>query len=129
MSQFVENSTDFAADCRRHGGRCPVVRENILLLDDGDEFAAVSRLQRKCGYVVIIPDTAHDEKALLYHFSCQRMTDVVKQIFHGCMEAPTSFPQQASEMSLGELYRRGITMPYDDCKARVEAFDFEDASP
>lgn len=128
MSQFVENPTDFAADCQRQDGRCTVVRENILFLDDGNEIAAVDRLQWNCGYVVIIPDASYKGKALLYHTSCQRMTDVVKQMFDDCLEAPVSFPQRASEMTIGELHRRCVTISYDDCRVRVEGFGFQGAS-
>ncbi len=128
MRKFVENPTDFAAECLRRNGRCKVVRENILFLDDGKELAAVDHLQWKCGYVVIIPDMSRKGKALLYHTSCQRMTDAVKQIFQGCLEAPVSFPQQASEMTLGEMYRRCVTISYDDCRVRVEGFCFQGAS-
>ena len=88
MGQFVENYTDFSVECLRQDGRCTVVRENILFLDDGNELAAVDHLQWKCGHVVIIPDMSHEGKALLYHTSCLRMTDVVKKIFHDCLEAP-----------------------------------------
>ena len=128
MSQFVQNPTDFAMDCLRHDGRCTVVRENILFLDEGNELAAVGHLRWKCECVAIIPDMSHKRKALLYHTSCQRMTDVVKQIFHDCLEAPVSLPQRASEMTVGEMHRRGVTISYDDCRARVEGFDFQSAS-
>ncbi len=128
MSQLVENPTDFAAECLRQNGRCMVVRENILFLDDGKELAAVDHLQWKCGYVVILPDMSYEGKALLYHTSCQRMTDVIKQIFQDCLEAPESLPQRASEMTIGELHRRCVTISYDDCRARVEGFDFQGAS-
>ncbi|MDH3230553.1 MAG: hypothetical protein OEN55_12245 [Alphaproteobacteria bacterium] len=128
MSQFVENPTDFSPECRLQDGRCMVVRENILFLDDGKELAAVDRLQWKCGYVVVIPDTSHKEKAWLYHTSCQRMTDVVEQIFQDCLEAPVSLPQHTSEMTLGELHRRCVTISYDDCRARVDRFDFQGES-
>ncbi len=128
MSQFVENPTDFSAECRRQNGRCTVVQENILFLDEGQEPAAVDRLQWKCGYIVIIPDMSCEGQALLYHTSCQRMTDVVTQIFQNCLEAPVSVPQRTSEMTLGELYRRSITMSYDDCRVRVEGFGFQGAS-
>lgn len=104
-----------------------VVRENIFFLDDGNELAAVDRLQWKCGHVVIIPDVSYKGKALLYHTSCRRMTDVVKQIFQDCLEAPVSFPQQASEMTLGEMHRRGVAISYDDCRIRVDGFGFHGA--
>ena len=128
MSQFVENTTDFSAECRRQDGRCAVVRENFLFMDDGTELAAVDRLQWKCGYVVIVPDMSRKGKALLYHTSCQRMTDVVTQIFDDCLEAPVSLPQHASEMSLGELQRQRVNISYDDCRARVGGFGFQDVS-
>lgn len=128
MSQFVENPIDFSAECRLQNGRCVVVRENILFLDDGNELAAVDRLQWKCGCVVIIPDMSYKGKALLYHTSCQRMTDVVKQIFQNCLEAPVSFRQRDSEMTLGEMHRRCVAISYDDCRVRVEGFDFQGAS-
>jgi hypothetical protein len=128
MSQFVENPADFSAECRLQDGRCAVVRENILFLDDGNELAAVDHLQWKCGYVAIIPDTSHKGKALLYHTSCQRMTDVVDQIFQECLEAPVSLPQHTSETTLGELHRRRVTISYDDCRSRVQGFDFQGAS-
>ena len=127
MSQFVENTTDFSAECRRQDGRCAVVRENFLFLDDGTELAAVDRLQWKCGYVVIVPDMSRKGRALLYHNSCQRMTDVVTQIFQDRLEAPVSLPQHESEMSLGELHRRCVDISYDDCRARVAGFDFRNA--
>lgn len=127
MSPFAENSTDFAAECARRNGRCKVARDNFLLLDDGKELAAVDQLQNKCGYVVIIPDDAYQGKAWLYHTSCQRMTDVVGQIFSDCLEAPVSLPQAASEMSLGEMHRRRVTIAYDACKARIDEFGFQDA--
>ena len=128
MSQFVENPTDFSAECRRQNGRCTVVRENVIFLDEGDELAAVDRLQWKCGYVVIVPDMSYEGKAVLYHTSCQRMTDVVKQIFEDCLEAPVGLTQHASEMSLGELHRRRVTISYDDCRARVDGFGFQGTS-
>lgn len=129
MRQFVENPVHFAADCLRQEGQCRVARENILFLDDGMELAAVDRLQRKCGHVVIIPDTpSKTGKAWLYHTSCQRMTDVVMQVFQDCLEAAVSLPQSNSEMTVGELHRRRVTISYDDCRARVERFHFEDAS-
>ncbi|MDP6774051.1 MAG: hypothetical protein QGI63_07250, partial [Rhodospirillales bacterium] len=125
MSQFVENPTDFSAECMVQEGRCMIDRENIVFLDDGNELAAVDRLQWKCGYVVIIPDKSYEGKALLYHTSCQRMTDVVKQIFKNCLEAPVSVPQRTSEMTLGEMHRRCVTLSYDDCRVRVEGFGFQ----
>lgn len=128
MSQFVENPTDFSADCLRQDGRCAVVRENFLFLDDGQELAAVDHLQWKCGHVVIVPDVSYKGRALLYHTSCQRMTDVVKQIFPDCLEAPVSLPQGASEMTIGELHRRCVNISYDDCRVRVEGFGFQGAS-
>ncbi len=128
MTQFVENSADFSAECRRQNGRCMVVRENVFFLDDGKELAAVDHLQWHCGCVVIIPDMSCKAKALLYHTSCQRMTDLVKQIFQDCLEAPVSLPQHASEMTLGELHRRCVTISYDECRVRVEGFGFQGAS-
>ena len=128
MSQFVENSTDFGAECLRHKGRCKVVRENILFLDNGNELAAVDHLQWKCWDVVIVPDMSYQEKVLIYHTSCQRMTDVVKQVFQDCLEVPVSLPQRTSEMTVGELHRRCATISYADCRLRVEGFSFKGAS-
>ena len=128
MKQFVQNPIHFAADCVQKDGRCSVVRKNFLFLDDGKELAAVDYLQKKCGHVVIIPDASYEGRALLYHTSCQRMTDVVNQIFPDCLEAPVSLPQAPSEMTVGELHRRSITISYDDCRARVEGFGFQDAA-
>jgi len=105
-----------------------VVRENIIFLDDGKETSAVDHLQWKCGHVVIIPDMSHKGNALIYHTSCQRMTDVVKQIFQDCLEAPVSLPGLNSETTLGEIHRRDITISYDDCKVRVDGFGFQGAS-
>ena len=122
MNQFVQNSTEFSAECRWQNGLCTVVRENIVFLNDGQEISAVDHLQWKCGHVVIIPDTSNKGQALLYHTSCQRMTDVVSQIFQNSLEAPASLPQHYSEMTVGELHRRCVTIPYDDCKAKVEGF-------
>ena len=101
-----------------------MIRENILFLDEENELAAVERLQMKCGYVVITPDMSRKGKALLYHSSCQRMTDVVTRIFEDCLEAPASFAQPISELTLGELYRRSVTISYDDCRVKVDDFRF-----
>ena len=128
MNQFVKNPTDFSEACRLHDGQCEVVRENILFLDDGEELDAVDNLQRKCGSVVIVPDPSQEGQALLYHTSCQRMTDAVKQIFEERLEAPVRLPQHVAELSLGELHRRAVALSYDDCRARVEAFGFQGAS-
>ena len=124
MSPFVANPVDFSADCARENGQCVVVREQFLFLDDGKEQAAIAHLQTKCGHVVIIPDASDKGRALLYHTGCGRMTDVVNQIFQDDLEAPASLPQYASEMTVGELHRRCVTIPYDDCKAKVEGFSF-----
>lgn len=124
MGRFVTNPTGFSADCARENGQCAVVRDNFFFLDDGEEPAAVAYLQERCGYVVIIPDVANADHALLYHTSCQRMTDVVSQIFRDSLEAPAKLPQHFSEMTVGELHRRRVTIPYDDCKLRVEGFSF-----
>jgi hypothetical protein len=128
MSQFVQNPVHFAADCVRPDGRCLVVRENFLFLNDGKELSAVDYLQSKCGHVVIIPDRSHKGKALLYHTSCQRMADVVNQIFPDCLEAPVRLPQAAPEMTVGELHRRSVAISYDDCRARIDDFDFPAAA-
>ncbi|MBE0620636.1 MAG: hypothetical protein IH605_08605 [Burkholderiales bacterium] len=124
MSKYVENPVHFAAECARQKGHCAVVRENILFLDDGKEHTAINYLQKKCGNVVIAPDADDKGRALLYYTSCERMGDVVSQIFQHCLEAPMSLPQPASEMTVGELYRRRVTVSYDDCRARVENFRF-----
>lgn len=128
MRTYVENPIHFAAECVRKDGRCVIVRDNILFLDDGSDLAAVDHLHRKCGHVVIVPDASDRAKALLYHTSCDRMADVVKQIFRECLEAPVSLPQLDAEMTVGELHRRRVTMSYDDCRATVEGFDFQGAS-
>jgi len=121
MSRFIENPTDFSAECSCKGGHCAIVPENFLFLDDGNELAAVGRLQSKCGHVVIIPDESGE--AVLYHTSCQRMSDVVSQIFEEHLGAPASLPHAASaEMTLGALYRRRITIAYEHCRTRVEGF-------
>jgi hypothetical protein len=121
VSRFVDNSVEFAAECKYRGGHCAVLRKNILFLDDAREIAAVDCIQAKCGHVVIIPDSSG---ALLYHTSCARMTDVVNQIFPDCLGAPVSLPYAAPEMSVGELQRHHVGIPYVDCQARVRDFDF-----
>ena len=124
MREFLKNSTDFAADCVRQEGQCGVFRDNFLFLDDGDELAAIGRLQVRCGHVVIIPDTSETERAVLYHTSCQRMTDVVEQIFEHHLEEPASLPGAAAEMTVGGLYRRCVTISYERCRAKVATFVF-----
>jgi len=124
MGQFVENPADFSAQCRLQDGRCAVLRDNVLFLEDGNELDAVERLEWKCGYVVIIPDAEREGTALLYHTSCQRMADAVNQIFPGCLEAPVSLRQHLSEMTLGELHRHRVTISYDECRTRVDQFEF-----
>ena len=128
MSAFLRNPTHFAADCACRDGKCEVFRELFLFLDDANEVAAVSQLQTKCGSVVIIPDASRNERALLYHTSCQRMTDVVQQIFEHHLEKPVSLPRADAEMTLGELYRRDVAISYDHCRARVASFNFADVA-
>jgi hypothetical protein len=128
MPRFADNPVHFAADCSRHGGRCAIGRENFLFLDDGQEIAAIDQLQNKCGYVVFVPDPSDRRRAWLYHTSCPRMSDVVEQIFSGCLTASESVPQRTSEMSVGETLRRRLTLSYTDCLARVNRFAFEDAA-
>lgn len=124
MSDFKKNPTDFSAVCARDNGECTVARENILFLDDGEESAAVGHLQLKCSNVVITPDPANPEQAVLYHTSCQRMTDVVEQIFQSALQKPAGLPQHSDEMSLGEVHRRSVDIPYDECKVKVGEFSF-----
>jgi hypothetical protein len=128
MGPFVDNPVDFAADCVCHGGRCVVARENFLFLDDGEEVTAIDWLQNKCGHVVVIPDRTSNAHARLYHTSCQRMADVVERIFAGCLSDPVSLPQPSSEMTVGEMHRRNVALPYADCVARVSRFSFEQAA-
>lgn len=126
MSRFIDNPTDFSAECTCKGGRCVVARENFLFLDDGNELAAVGRLQTRCGHIVITPDASRKGHAMLYHTSCLRMTDVVTQIFSNHLGAPATLPHAASpEMTMGALYRRSVAMPYDRCRAQVEDFAFK----
>lgn len=129
MSRFVENPTDFGAECMCQGGRCAIDRENFVFLDGGNELAAVGRLQTRCGHVVIIPDTSGEAQTLLYHTSCQRMSDVVSQIFRDALGAPASLPQASPEMTVGALYRRRVSISYDHCRATVEGFGFGGAAP
>ena len=124
MTKYVENSIHFAAECVQTSGHCEIDRDNIVCLNEGNEADAVDLLQRKCGSVVIIPDAAIKGRALLYHTSCERMTDLVHQIFQDHLEASASFPQPASEMTVGELHRRYVTLPFAECKAKVEDFVF-----
>lgn len=124
MSEFKKNPTDFSALCACLDGECTVARENILFLDDGKESAAVTQLQLKCGNVVIMPDPANPKRSLLYLTSCQRMADVIEQIFQSDLQAATGLPQQSEEMSLGEVQRRSVGIPYAECKAKVGAFSF-----
>ena len=128
MGRLADKQIYFAADCVQQHGQCTVVRENILFLDDGNELAAVGLLQLKCGSVAIIPDLSRQGQALLYHTSCERMSAVLDQIFADRLEAPVSLTQYPSEMSVGELQRRCVTLPYDDCRVTVDAFDFRGAS-
>lgn len=130
MSRFVENSTDFSAACECQDGRCAVARENILFLDEGGDLAAVDRLQMDCGRVVIVPDESRSGSALLYHTSCQRMSNVVEQIFEGLLGEAVTLAQHASdELSLGEFRRRPVAISLADCRERVDRFDFVDESP
>ncbi len=125
MNQFVQNSIDFSVECQRHNGLCEISRKNILFLDDGNELDAVSRLQLNCGHVVVIPVLSNKNEAMLYHTGCQRMTDVVRQIFQDNLKTPVSLPLGDPEMTLGELHRHSLVIPYDDSKARVARFNFK----
>lgn len=127
MSRFVENPTDFAADCVRQAGKCAVVREHFLFIDNGNELLAVDQLLRRCGHVVIIPDGTGESRALLYHTSCQRMTDAVSQIFQEFLGTPTGLPHASQEMSVGEFFCRKVALPYHRCRATVESFGSWDA--
>lgn len=124
MRMYLKNSLDFSADCAHTQGQCVVARENILFLDDGKEHIAIELLQEKCGIVVITPDASNQGQAWLYHTSCDRMTDVVTQIFQDHLQAPTSIHQSDSEMMVGELHRCRIDIAYSDCRARVDGFSF-----
>jgi len=125
MSQFLQNSTDFSVECKHQKGLCIVVKDNFIFLNNGIEHDAVNSLLWKCGNVVIIPDTLSKGASLLYHTSCLRMTDAVTHIFHDCLKAPVSLPETYMEMTLGEIHRRCVTIPYDDCRARVENYSFQ----
>lgn len=121
MSRFIENPTDFSAECACKAGLCAIARENFLFLDEGNELAAVEQLQARCGHVVIIPEASG--AALLYHTSCQRMSDVVGQIFEDAIGAPASLPHApSSEMTLGALHRRRVTISYEQCRTKIERF-------
>jgi hypothetical protein len=124
MTKFVRNATDFSADCALKNGQCRIARENFLFLKNGDETAAVRELQMKCGHVVIVGDKSRKGKALLYHTSCQRMTDVVSQLFADALGAPASVQGSAGEMTVGDLYRRSVAVSFDTCRAKVKRFAF-----
>jgi hypothetical protein len=128
MPRFADNPVHFSADCTRHEGRCAVGRRNFLFLADGQEISAIDQLQNRCGYVVLVPDPADRRRTWLYHTSCPRMADVVEQVFSGCLTASQSVPQRGSEMTVGEIHRRGVTLSCADCTARVDRFMFEDAA-
>lgn len=129
MRQFAANPVHFAVDCALEGGQCRVESENVLFLDDGREHSALAHLQAKCGRVVIIPDAADEERALLYHTSCRRMADVVGQIFDGCLLPAARLPQRHSEVTIGELHRRSVARSYEECKRSVAGFGFWLAPP
>ena len=75
MNKYVQNPTHFAAECSRRNGQCAIVRENILFLEECKEHTAITYLQKKCGNVVITPDTSNEGCALLYCTACERMAD------------------------------------------------------
>lgn len=122
MTRFVENPVDFAADCVRQDGKCAVVRENFLFIDNGNELLAVDKLLRKCGHVVIIPDGTGESQSILYHTSCQRMSDALNQIFPNALGNPTGLPHASQEMSVGEFFCRKVAMPYERCRKTVDSF-------
>jgi hypothetical protein len=124
MSKFIKNSIQFSADCVQDNGLCKVDLDNFLFIDDGKELAAIDRLERECGKVVVIPDSSNKGQAFLYYTSCERMSDAVNQIFQDHLEAPASVSRLDAEMTLGELLRRSVTMSYDDCRAKVKGFSF-----
>ncbi len=128
MNRFVQNSTDFSVECQRHNGLCEISRENILFLDDGNEHDAVNRLQLECGRIVVIPVTSNKSESMLYHTGCQRMADVVRQIFQDNLKTPVNLPLCDPEMTLGELHRHSLVISFDDCKARLEGFSFNQES-
>jgi hypothetical protein len=124
MSNFVQNSTQFAADCAQDNGLCIITPENFLFLDDGKEDAAIDHLQMECGKIVLIPDAVNKGQTFLYHMSCDRITDVVNQIFQDALEESVSIAQADAEQTLGELCRWRVAMPCDECKLKVEGFSF-----
>lgn len=124
MTVYLRNSTDFSADCSCTNGQCLVARENFHLLDDGKEADAIDFLQRRCGNVVIIPNPSDKAQAWLYHTSCDRMADAVRQIFRGKLDAPTSVHRLDPEMTTGELHRQRIEISIGECRAKIEGFSF-----
>jgi hypothetical protein len=82
----------------------------------------------KCGRVVVIPDPSDQGRALLYHTSCDRMTDAVRQIFRDRLGAPASVSQSAPDMTVGELHRRYVTISYAECRVRVDRFSFPEVA-
>ncbi len=124
MSTFVQNPTHYSADCLIDNGFCTVNLENFLFLDDGKESAAIDQLEKKCGKVVLIPDVLNGENAFLYHTGCERMSDVVSQIFHDSLHSKSSVARLDLEMTIGEIYRQSVAMPYSDCKQKIKSFSF-----
>ena len=102
--------------------------KNFRFLDYEQEITAIDCLLKKCRHVVITPDQSSQGQALLHHTSCARMADVVNKIFADRLETPASLPHGASEMTVGELHRRSVTLPDDDCRERISRFGFTDLS-
>jgi hypothetical protein len=122
MGHFAANPTDFSVACAQRAGHCTIARENFRFLDQ--EQAAVSDLQMECGHVVIVPDRSNQGRAFLYHTSCQRMGDLVDQMFGQHLEAPRTLQQHGPEMTLGDLQCQRVDVSVDDCRAIVERFRF-----
>lgn len=124
MSNFVQNSIQFSADCFQNNGLCVITPESFLFLDDAKEDAAIAQLHMECGKVVLIPDALNKGQTFLYHTSCDRITDVVNQIFQDALEELVHISQLDAEQTLGELCRRRVAMQYGECKAKVDGFSF-----
>ncbi len=124
MGNFVQNSSQFSADCVKDNGLCLITPAHFLFLGDSREDEAIAELQRECGNIVLIPDATNQERTLLYHMSCERITDVVQQIFQDALEAPVTVSHLDAEMTLGELCRRPVVLPYEECRQKVDAYSF-----
>jgi hypothetical protein len=111
----ARQESPYAADCTLHQGACPITKDLFVILEEGDEAAAIAALVNKCGTVAIVPNP-FDFGTVLYRTGCSRMLDMIEQTFkhHIADAVEKEVPPLQQEQSIGTFYRMELKLtPYD----------------